>query len=354
MSKQTLVSLALGVLTLLFLVGFYTFAVWNPPTAIPPGGNAPAPLNVSSSAQTKDGSLAVNIANIAANGFLVPYGRVGIGIASPAALLDIAGSIYVDGGSGDVTGDGITDVGDALWMEQYHAGLRALTRDELARGDIDGDGRTTRDDTFILMGLTVGVPKSETERIVHGAYGMKCTAFGGGICTQREFVVVENTNVGIGTNLPSKRLEVEGGGFLLENASGIADTGPLVSMAANSYSSPRGTFRLEDLRSLQADPSFVWNVADSSGTILAYNFQGGGTSRLAITQSGDIGIGVASPSQRLEVNGGVRLNTSTPKPLCTSAIRGTVWFTQGGAGVKDTLEVCAKNAGGVYAWRTLW
>ena len=31
-----------------------------------------------------------------------------------------------------------------------------------------------------------------------------------------------------------------------------------------------------------------------------------------------------------------------------------VWFTQGASLVKDTLQVCAKNASDVYGWRTLY
>lgn len=36
-----------------------------------------------------------------------------------------------------------------------------------------------------------------------------------------------------------------------------------------------------------------------------------------------------------------------------AALKGSVWFTEGGAGVADTLEVLSKDTGGSYAWRTL-
>ena len=80
--------------------------------------------------------------------------------------------------------------------------------------------------------------------------------------------------------------------------------------------------------------------------------------RMRINSSGNIGIGVGNASQKLEVNGGVRLNTVTVKPVtCTAALRGTIWFTQGVTGVgatADTLEVCAKDASDVYAWKALF
>ncbi|MGC9046813.1 MAG: hypothetical protein ACP5IC_01710 [Minisyncoccia bacterium] len=70
--------------------------------------------------------------------------------------------------------------------------------------------------------------------------------------------------------------------------------------------------------------------------------------------SGNVGIGTIGPGEKLEVNGGIRLNTTDAKPTCDSFHRGTLWFTQGGAGVKDTLEVCAKDATDTYGWRTIY
>ncbi len=73
---------------------------------------------------------------------------------------------------------------------------------------------------------------------------------------------------------------------------------------------------------------------------------------------GGVAIGTSSAptssSAALEVNGGVKLNTATAKPTCSSTTRGTFWVVQSGAGVKDTVEVCAKDAGDAYAWRTIY
>jgi len=67
----------------------------------------------------------------------------------------------------------------------------------------------------------------------------------------------------------------------------------------------------------------------------------------------NVGIGTAEPKRALEVNGGVQLNTAKAKPTCDANARGTFWVTQGGAGVADSVEVCSKDAGDAYAWRTL-
>lgn len=72
------------------------------------------------------------------------------------------------------------------------------------------------------------------------------------------------------------------------------------------------------------------------------------------TFAGGVGIGTNSASQKLEVNGGIRLNTADSKPTCSVSVRGTFWAVQSAGGVKDTVEVCAKDAGDAYAWRVIY
>lgn len=72
-----------------------------------------------------------------------------------------------------------------------------------------------------------------------------------------------------------------------------------------------------------------------------------------INYAGNVGIGTTSPATQLEVNGGLALKTATAKPTCNSSTRGTFWFTQAGAGVKDSIEACSKDAADAYAWSTL-
>jgi len=68
----------------------------------------------------------------------------------------------------------------------------------------------------------------------------------------------------------------------------------------------------------------------------------------------NVGVGISSPGQTLEVNGGVRLNTTAAKPTCDASQRGTFWVTQSAGGVQDAVQVCAKSAADAYAWRTIY
>jgi hypothetical protein len=70
-----------------------------------------------------------------------------------------------------------------------------------------------------------------------------------------------------------------------------------------------------------------------------------------------IGSGDTSPSQQLEVNGGMRLNPNgVSKPACNTASndQGTLWFVTGGSGSKDTLYLCAQNATGTLGWQQIY
>ena len=42
------------------------------------------------------------------------------------------------------------------------------------------------------------------------------------------------------------------------------------------------------------------------------------------------------------------------QPLCSAAVRGRTWFAAGGTGVKDSYSMCARDATGTYAWRTIY
>jgi hypothetical protein len=77
--------------------------------------------------------------------------------------------------------------------------------------------------------------------------------------------------------------------------------------------------------------------------------------RVTVLSNGNVGVGTLTPAQKFEVNGGIRINTASAKPGCTSSIRGTLWFTQiATVGVADLTEVCAKDSSGAFTWKALY
>ncbi|MDO8592751.1 MAG: hypothetical protein Q7R92_03200, partial [bacterium] len=75
----------------------YAAAVWtapsgNPPACVSGDPGCDAPLNISNTAQQKQGMLLLNYGN-SANGLIVQYGNVGIGTTSPTSLLQVSGAL---------------------------------------------------------------------------------------------------------------------------------------------------------------------------------------------------------------------------------------------------------------------
>ena len=58
--------------------------------------------------------------------------------------------------------------------------------------------------------------------------------------------------------------------------------------------------------------------------------------------------------QRLQIKESIMFVDSGGKPTCAVGYRGMRWHDFGAASVKDTVEVCAKDAADAYAWRTIY
>lgn len=58
---------------------------------------------------------------------------------------------------GDVNGDGIIDIKDAMWSGQAAAGARTLTPEQLKAADLDGDGKVTDNDRLLLANYLANV-----------------------------------------------------------------------------------------------------------------------------------------------------------------------------------------------------
>lgn len=72
------------------------------------------------------------------------------------------------------------------------------------------------------------------------------------------------------------------------------------------------------------------------------------------TSTGTDGVFKVSPPDAVPTAGGALQLTGGTRPTCTVTLRGTFYYEASGAGVKDTVAVCAKDATDTYAWRTIY
>jgi hypothetical protein len=88
-------------------------------------------------------------------------------------------------------------------------------------------------------------------------------------------------------------------------------------------------------------------------------------SQIAVAATGEIQISTAPGATthvvdfrtdgRAYFQAGVTVNESgASRPTCASTVRGMFWVTRSSAGVKDAVEVCAKDAADAYGWRTIY
>lgn len=152
--------------------------------------------------------------------------------------------------------------------------------------------------------ITFGASNSNTPRIYREAVATNGFIFGNGVGTN------SFGKIGIGTTSPW-------------------------AMVSISTSSP-------------ANSSFpFFAIASTTGTAAT-------STVFVVDGMGEVGIGLENPGQMLTVNGGLQASTTKTQPTCAVATRGTFWVTQSGAGVKDSVEVCAKDSGDLYSWRTIY
>jgi ribosomal protein S6E (S10) len=313
------ISLVLSVLVVSVITA-YTVLAWMEPGSTPPNGNADAPINTGSTAQTKNGTFNIKGGSIGlidsggvaysetinggtlflnnnigiTNMAIGQNGNVGIGTVSPGAKLEVTGQIKVTGGS-PAAGKVLTS--DAAGLASWQAVGGALPSGT--------SGQTLRYDG------TSWVANSN--------------------------IFNNGTNVGIGTTTPTPYW--------------AAAKALIVSDAVNNASlevwGSRGAKSV--FHSVNGN-TYLGNYAKGTGSGNLY--LGSGNFDWAISllgSNGYAGIGTANPGARLEVAGQIKITGGSPaagKVLTSDATGLATWQTpSGGIGGSGQANYVSKFTG---------
>lgn len=342
---NTIKSIAKNIIIIAGLSAVTVFA-WTGPTAPPPDNNTSAPINVSSTFQSKSGSLWIDGGlGVGGGATIGTYGGyVGIGSTAPSNKLEVlkastpccgVGSTYglrVNYGGATYTGLHLGDFGygNASVIQTFNQALslnpagnnvgigtvspesKLHVLDTAAVTTFTGDndqgiriGTGNVNNQWSLLGFSGGqglnIAQIGAQQTVGGSYMSFGTSNGyaTGI-TNTAMTINPSGNVGVGTTNPTEKLDVAGNIKATGNikAAGALETG-------NRIQTPGGNDLL---------------------------FEPSGIERMRIMSStGSVGIGIASPTEKLDVVGNVK-----GTGLCIGSDCRTSWPSGGGGGVIGT------------------
>ncbi len=303
-----------------------------------------------------NGSLTLSGDNVDNGGLIVLYGRAdtggsGFSMAGGQVNSDIAtrnstitgvhayasavtnvngGNIIFNGGA-KTSGSGGTDGNVILANTRGNVGIGTTAPDVYSLGltkqvTISTNGASVSSASIAIAGGTTGSARidlgneSILRSAIQGINGSHLTlstnAANSGTTLTERLRIQSDGNVGIGTTAPSTKFEVAGYTTISGSASHLGFNNPTTQQIFGPYgSTAAGGYSFNN----DADTGFSRFAADTVGIVT------GGSERLRVDSTGNVGIGTSAPGKTLEVAG--NNTTSAYTPLRLRNTNGTIGVT---------------------------
>jgi len=177
--------------------------------------------------------------------------------------------------------------------------------------------------------------------------------------TSDNIVYLKQTNSGTPQALTTSKVKVTSLNFIKKSNPGAKDSVSISFVVEYNTNNIKQKFVRSLLTSIARVSAATFDSDIRASTTNTYKIGAQAAEWQSINNTiffsgSNVGIGISSPQMNLEINGGLRLNTSNSRPECSASVRGTFWVIQNGTGVKDNVSVCVKNASDTYEWATIY
>jgi len=236
-------------------------------------------------------------------------GNVGIGTTSPIAALDINGGAENNTTPALSIRGGLYDPSDLYVLNTYNVNTGVGYAAKVIGVNIKNKVET--DNTVQIRNNVGGITSAGaiylgSDDVNQGIFGVLGGTGTVGSTLAEYLTVKGNGNVGIGTNNPGVKLQVGGNAettpqYIRIRGERVNAAGDIcgIQMYNSANSGDRGNSRITNSRGANNYGSNLefWTNPDSNAPA---------TEKMRITSTGNVGIGTASPTQTLDVNGSVR------------------------------------------------